>query len=475
MKKFLILIFVALIGTWAGLTWIIGSITQKGFSEQIKEFDSNMGRGAAAASIIEESYTRGFLTSEAITKISAAKQPDEEQKEFFLNFKVWHGPLMLTPEGLKLGAEYVLVTLEKNRLPLDIQRIVDEGFKGEEPVRLGIHTGFGGGVAINAEIAPFSSDHAGSNKVNFAGLTGDLKTDAKTSYVKGKLKIGALTIEDKKDGTLLTTAEANGEIDYTDMILRVTGDGSSHLDFPEIKMTAGGGDYVLKDLHFENASIQNSGKLKTTSKVSIGSFKGAETGKYAEIMAKLNGQLEAEFTAEGMDTETLQLMAEAQKKMQESRATGGADLENAKQSLHDYLIAASSLLQPGYKMKNHIEFTNKGGKSELGLGLEYAGEKPLYELASIRELLEALEIAVNLQIVKDLLPTSLAQKVQPALAMGFILDNGALFKGDAILTGGELKVNGQASPALQQMGPMLELPIPWEKLGMAKGRAAKSK
>ncbi len=472
MKKILVLLLVALVGTWAGLTWIVGSFTQDGFSDQIEKLDANMGSSAASASIAEESYTRGFLTSEAITKISTVEEADEEQTDIFLNFKVWHGPLMATPAGLKLGFEYALVTLEKDRLPGEIRTIVEEGFKGEDPLRLGIYTGFDGNISVDVEVAPFSSEDVDSNQIDFAGLTGALETDTKTSYAKGKLKIGALTVEDKEDGTLLSLAEAGGEIDYTDMVLGVTGDGASHLDFPEIKITTDDGGYLLEGLHFENASIQYSGKLKTTSEVTIDSFQGAATGKHADLMAKLSGKLEAKFTAEGMDIETLRLMAEAQKEMQNSQSGEDADLEQARQSLSDYLVAVSSLLQPGYKTENHIEFTNKDGTSEIGLDLEYTGEKPLLELASFRELLEALEIAVNLRLVKDLFPEALVQKAQPALAMGFIVDNGSLYKGDAILAGGELKVNGQPSPALQQMGPMLDLPIPWGKFGLGKDESA---
>ena len=121
-------------------------------------------------------------------------------------------------------------------------------------------------------------------------------------------------------------------------------------------------------------------------------------------------------------------------------------------------------------MKNHIAFTNKSGESKIGLGLEYTGTKPLFELGTILDLLGSVEIALDMQIAKDLIPVASAKQIQPAIAMGFILDKGDFYKGGAILAGGELTVNGKVSPALKQMGPILNMPIPWENMGIKKSK-----
>ena len=75
-----------------------------------------------------------------------------------------------------------------------------------------------------------------------------------------------------------------------------------------------------------------------------------------------------------------------------------------------------------------------------------------------------------MQIAKDLIPVASAKQIQPAIAMGFILDKGDFYKGGAILAGGELTVNGKVSPALKQMGPILNMPIPWENMGIKKSK-----
>ncbi len=470
MKKSLLLIPLVLLGLWAGSTWIIGSYTQNGFSSALEEVNSNLGPKTGVTSLIEESYSRGFLSSKAIAKIAFASKNAAEKKEAFLKLQVWHGPLMMTPEGFKIGAEYALVTLDKDRLPEKTRKILNAGFKGAEPLKLGLFTGFGGKVSIDTEIAPFSSPEEEPNTLNFEGLTLNLQTNINSSFANGKLKFGALNYEDKKAGNLLSIAAAESEMDYKDVILKVAANGTSHIDFPEIKLKSKQGSYELSDLHFESSSKKSDGKLKVSSKIGVGEFKGTGQGKHAETLAKMNGKLNLEFSAEGMDIETLQLMADAQKDLQKAQQGKSENSKTKEQATHDYLIAASSLLQPGYKMKNLIVFTNKSGKSELGLGLEYTGKKPLFELASIRELIAALEVAINLQVVKDLIPAPSAEKIKPAVGMGFILDRGELYKGDAILAGGELTVNGKPQPILKNMGPMLDLPIPWEKLGIKKAK-----
>ena len=469
MKKFLILIPIVLLALWASITWIIGSQTQSGFTFLIEKINENLGATSGVTSVTEESYSRGFLSSEAVTKITNSKVTDPDKQNAYLKIKTWHGPLMMTPEGLKIGVEYVLVTLDKPRLPEKIQKELDEGFKGAEPVKLGIFTGFGGGMAFDANISPFSSDDD-EHTIKFEGFSADFQTDITTSFAKGKINIGAFNANDKKKTGLISTSAASGELNYTKIKGRVSGDGTSHFDFPEFKMTSDGNTFVVKDLHFDNVAKQSDGKLDSTSKISIGGFKGPDKGPNAETFSKMNGKMEMEYTFEGMDIEALQIMATAQQKMQKAQAGNGEDGETAEQALHDYMIAVSQLLKPGLKMKNHIAFTNKNGESKIGLGLEYTSAQPLFELGTILDLLGAVEIALDMQIAKDLIPAASTQQIQPAIAMGFIMDKGAFYKGGAILAGGELTVNGKASPVLKQMGPMLNMPIPWENMGMKKGK-----
>lgn len=466
MKKYLILIPVAILALWAGITWIIGSQTQSGFTSVLEKLNDNLGSSKNVTAVAGESYSRGFLSSEAITKITVAGKVDEEEKDLFLKFKAWHGPLMMTPDGMKIGAEYVIVTLDKERLPAEIRKIVDEGFKAEEPIEMSFFTGFGGKLELAANIAAFTSKDGDPITLKFEGFSGELQTNINNTFAKGKMNIGELKIEDKKKGKLFSMATSAGEMDYKDVVVRVAGDGKSHIDFPEIKVVDNGSSYTLTDLHFDNISKQSKGKLDTNSKMSIGGFKGPNKGPYAEMINKMDGKFEIEFSAEGMDTETLQLMATAQRKMQRTQAGKGENSKTPEQARHDYMIAASSLLQPGYKMKSHIAFANDKGKSEIGLGIEYTGEKPLFELGTIRDLLQALEVALNLQINKDLIPAAASKQIEPAIGMGFILDQGAAYKGDAILGGGNVTVNGKESPVLKNMGPMLDMPIPWEKLGV---------
>lgn len=469
MKKFLILIPVVLLALWASITWIIGSQTQSGFAFAIEKINENLGAASGLTSVSEESYSRGFLSSQAVTKITNINETDPDKQNAYLNIKAWHGPLMMTPNGLKIGAEYVLVTLDKSRLPEKIQKELDEGFKGAEPVKLGIFTGFGGGMAFDANVSPFSSDDD-EHTIKFEGFSADFQTDINTSFAKGKFNIGAFSANDKNKTGLISAAAASGELDYTDIKGRVSGNGSSYLDFPEFKITSDGNTFAVKGLHLDNVATQSDGKLNSTSKISIGGFKGPDKGPNAEIFSMMNGKLELEMIAEGMDIEALQVMAAAQQKMQIAQAGKEENGETTEQALHDYMIAASQLLKPDLKMKYHAAFTNKSGESKIGLGLEYTSTKPLFELGTILDLLGAVEIALDMQIAKDLIPAASAQQIEPAVAMGFVQDKGAFYKGGAILAGGELTVNGKVSPVLKQMGPMLNMPIPWENMGIKKNK-----
>lgn len=471
MKKSLLLIPLVLLALWAGITWIIGSQTQSGFATTLKEISSKFGPTIGISSIAEESYSRGFLSSMAITKIAYQGKRQKEQKDVYLKFQVWHGPLMMTPEGLKIGAEYVLVTLAKDRLPKEALTIIDEGFNKAEPFEISLLYGFDGKIAVDAEIAPFNSSKEGEPSFKFDGLTSELKTDHNKSFAQGFIKFGALDFQDKKAGSSLSIAAAQVDVDFTNIISQLTGDGTSSVSFPEIKAAFKSGNYSLTDLHFEGSSKQTDGKLNSVSQISIGNFTGPDKGAYAEIFAKMNGSLDIKLEANGMDIESIKKMSEAQKSLADTESKDQTpDIASAKKSKRAYLNAAVTMLQPGYQLKNHIALTTKAGKSEFDVGLEYTSEKPLLELVSFRELLEAVEIALNLRIAKELLPAEAATKIQPAIGMGFIMDVNNFYKGDAILAGGELTVNGKAQPILKNMGPMLDLPIPWEKFGIKKDK-----
>ncbi|NOY00064.1 MAG: YdgA family protein [Verrucomicrobia bacterium] len=470
MKKFLILIPVVLLALWVSITWFIGSSTKSGFTRALEEINNNLGAAAAFTSVTEESYSRGFLSSEAVTKITGGDDSDPDKKDVFLKIKAWHGPLMMTPDGLKIGAEYVKVTLDQDRLPEEFKKIIADSFNQKEPFEIDVFTGFGGKTAIDTKIAAFTFNGDNAESVKFEGLSANLETNIQGTFAKGKINIGSFSFEDKKKGNLLSIATATGEMDFTNMAVRMAGDGSAHLEFPEIKVINEGDTYAVKALRFGSVSARKEGKIDMTSEVSVGGFKGPDKGPYADVFSKMDGKLEMKFASEGMDAETLKLMLSAQQKMQKSQADDGAGSEAATQALHDYMIAVSQLLKPGYKMKNHIAFTNKSGESKIDLGLEYTGTKPLFDLGTINDLLAAVEIALDLQIAKDLIPAAGVQQIQPAIAMGFVLDKGAFYKGGAILAGGELTVNGKESPVLKQMGPMLNMPIPWESMGIKKSK-----
>ncbi len=470
MKKFLILIPVVLLALWASITWFIGSSTKSGFALALEEINNNLGAAAAFTSVTEESYSRGFLSSEAVTKITGGDDSDPDKKDVFLKIKAWHGPFMMTPDGLKIGAEYVKVTLDQDRLPEEFKKFITDGFNEAEPFELDVFTGFGGKTAIDTKIAAFTFNGDDAESVKFEGFSANLETNVKGTFAKGKINIGSFNFEDKKKGKLLSVATATGEMDFTNIAVKMAGDGSAHLEFPEIKVVNEGNTYTVKALRFASLSARKEDKIDMASEISIGGFKGPDKGPYADVFSKMDGKLMMKFSSEGMDAETLKLMMAAQQKMQKIQGDKSADSKTKEQALHDYMIAVSQLLKPGYKIKNHISFTNKSGESTFGLGLEYTGTKPLFELGTINDLLGALEIALDLQIAKDLIPAVGVQQIQPAVAMGFVLDKGAFYKGGAILAGGELTVNGKASPVLKQMGPMLNMPIPWETMGMKKGK-----
>ncbi|MCF6311882.1 MAG: YdgA family protein [Verrucomicrobiales bacterium] len=206
MKRSLLLIPLILLALWAGTTWIIGSYTQSGFDIALEKVNQQLAATPAQTSISQDSYSRGFLSSQAITKISHASKAESEENDVFLKFQAWHGPLMFTPKGLKFGNQYVIVTLAKDQLPEKICEKIEAGFKGKEAFEIAIFSGFDGQVDVEASISPFSSDEKSNTTLQFEGLTGQISTDHQGSFAKGSLKFGALTFADKKSGDTLSIA-----------------------------------------------------------------------------------------------------------------------------------------------------------------------------------------------------------------------------------------------------------------------------
>ncbi len=302
-------------------------------------------------------------------------------------------------------------------------------------------------------------------------MSADLKTDKNASFAIGEFKLGSLNYEDKNTGTSLSLAASQGNLDFTNIIMKMTGDGSSHADFPEIKVTNNGETYTLSDLRFDGSSKQHEGKLEMLSHMSIGNFTGPDKGPYAEIFAKMSGKFEVEAELKGIQIEALKAINEALQKIEEANsASEDSDIAAAQKAQFEYFGAIAQLLQPGYQMNYLIAFANKSGESEINLNLEYTGENNALDLVTIQELINSLKIDLNLQILKKLIPSTLIEKIKPATAMGFIVEKDTSFEGRAILVNGELSVNGKPQAVLKNLGPMLNVPIPWEKFGIKKAK-----
>jgi hypothetical protein len=479
MKKFLlviILLLVLAVGGWAGATFFFGSTTSSWLSAELEKLKQQSGT-SGVVDFEQSEYKKGFLSSEATTTLRMSNIAMEDWKGLKLKHVIYHGPLAKTPDGFKFGSNYMVTTIDQENLPQEAKDVLEKGFGGQEPFTLTVNSGFGKSMQAEMAMPAFAYDFTEGDekkgKVEFGGISGSLSS-TKTQG-GGEITIGNLKIDAEDEDFLLEMEPGSIKVDVRQMIdEKLAIDADAQYLFPKVTVTAEGQTFRVNDIAASYViSTKDNQNLDGGYELSVGEVKlpaGAEFDVVRPVFA--NGA-KIGFSISGMEIAAVSDLIEAQQRMQQAQAdsVGKGTSEMTPESIQKvqdegvaYMKAACELIKKNFGLGMVLSLGDGAKKSEMTLNLKYTGEGKATDLTVVRELISAITGDLNLHLDKSLVPPEQAPMLQQPQVQGIILDKGTHYEAVIKLSNATLDLNGQPMPLLEQMGPMAEMPIPWDQI-----------
>ncbi len=481
MKKIIFAVLLLLVAAWAGATWLIGSGIEKGVNTFYETAETRIAEsGNSGVEMQPGEIKRSFLASDATTEVRLTTVPMDDAS-VTVHTKLYHGPLMFTPDGIKVGSTYSVSTIDTSGFPAEVQSVIAKGFDDEEPVRFTMLFGFGGDVDMTMEMPLFrhlfdEADGAQS-KVEFDGMTLKAKGSAKPgSETSGTIELGEIKISNDAKQSSFRTETGTGEFEGTTNDNMIGYSGTASFNIPGIKSTSAGTEFNFKDVGLSaestvdpdtkavNASVRYEFASASTSDPDgpVGAvFKQLGDGGYIDYKIE-NWNLEALKKVQSAQAEMTQIQAETMSAMMAAKPDDNFDPDQAAAKLDGLADQAIDglleLFQPGMLFEFRAKLGDGDSRSDLKLGIAVAdGAVEATKAKTLGQIVDGLLVDIDVRLSKAMLPEGMAEMflAQP-IQTGMIEDRGDYFRGTAELKNSKVSVNGNEFPVLEQARPFLE-------------------
>lgn len=484
MKKTLIGTLLIIPVLWAGMTWVASNKTEEVFNNMLAQSQQRITEAAPILTIEKQSFSKGFISSTAKSIIHIAPEifDSEDPFKITLNHSIYHGPLMLTADGIKIGTSYIITTLDQSPLEEKTRQAITLIFAGNQPLTSKTHTQFDSSITESFDIPALVIDsvalesifeHKQNNTNNFklslAGISGKFTTNPEASYLNGFISAGTLNItgKDSQDNFDLAVKPSNVKLDIDELYHGAMLLGSVSLKLPEVLLSDGKQSISLKDMLIKSSGDEFAESYNQTATIDIDKLlMNADSSPSIFPESKLH----MSFALKGLDqTATKRLIDHSQSINQAQISLLNSQNSSQAQQQFDtdisnYLQALSNLIKPGLTNNNIIELSNNKGASSIHFDLSYVSAQKLFELKTLKELIIALSAEFRLNIDKKMVAgTAVEQLLNSPMTNNAIKSNADAYTTIAILDNGQLNLNGEPVPLFDMLGPAAEEPLEWEK------------
>lgn len=468
MKKALPIILLLLIATWAGATYLVSDQVEKNYQTAVNQVNQKLSSDFPLLSLKPQSFKKGFLASDATSRIVGT---GDSKEGITLNHKIYHGPVMMTPEGIKTGSSYIVTTIDLTSLPNEAREAISRMTSSDKPVVISLLTGTGKTFDIDVHVVPLAAKSSGEGEPNidFAGLDGTIHTDIDGSFLNGEFNSGKLTLEDNQSKGHIVMAPAAMNFDITDMYKGTALSGTTKTSIPEVMVQSPDFTAKLQDLTVASASKTESGKTSGRINIDIAALQAEAKGKPATLP---ESKISLASSFDEIDTAALKHLLDAQEKINTLQMQSIAQaIKNGEAPKPDdqvltatitgYVKSAIELIKPGIHASSRLSMSNQEGNANLKLELAYADSRDLTQLKTIRELITAFKGQLDIGADNRLLSAlSLDKLAAMPVSMGMATQDNGRIKSLIKLEKGEVTVNGAPVPFLKMLGPMLDQPSP---------------
>ena len=307
---------------------------------------------------------------------------------------------------------------------------------------------------------------------------------AKSDHLKAHLTVGAIEAGDRNGAGSMVAGPGGLSLDYqrvSDTIDLLLGETKLHLDRVEVDTM--GQQVSMQDFVIRADSGEKDGKIYGLINYEIGAIQAPEDPEAPLNFAQIAGKgMEFELGLEGLDLATLESLSENAEQLKNIKAPSDPDdpeeMDAAFEKSHAVFSRMAremvGLIQPGVDLYLKKRLRGEEGLSLADVRIGMGGDKKLTELGTTREMLMAIEGDANVRISKKQYPPEELQAMMGEGASEFIVDQPDRLEMIAKLSKGELIVNGNPNPLLDDLGPAMDEPFDWDGFieGMAMGLAA---
>lgn len=354
-----------------------------------------------------------------------------------MDFEIDHGPLLITPNGPKLGLAFAHIKPSINNEWFDLA-IADFPFPLPE-ITLDLLARFNQSLQLGMNVAPIEYTNI-EGEVSFAGLDASLNTNSDLS-ANFDMNMGKLSAVELNSGSNLLISGILAHSTST-QLNDILAESSAELSIPELSSTAPVA-FSINDILIEYGLLTSPSSAKEVeiyqnlSMPNIGSELPLQSLYWSSEVKQLNGELVRHY---------YELLSELQGQINATPNTASTDINVLGQKLSLLLI------------QNPLEFNNflKGnafeGDHSADLRLEWGGLEDLDDLASldINTALEALDATLDISLdFEAVMRSPFAGLVTPYVQQGFlVVDNGKIII-QANFQNNILHVNGNELPLSQ--------------------------
>ncbi len=482
MKKIFLPILVLMPALWAGATWFTSQNSETTLDEFMAQSNQQIEEAVPFLTIEKTLFEKGFIQSSAQSVVTIAptlfSKEEAEPVQVGFNHRIYHGPVMMTPNGIKIGTSYILTTLDQSSLSEEVKSIMTALFGDAEPFVSGVTTGLREMIDTDFIIAPFSinaeqiSELTGNPvgdeelELSFAGFSGDIASNVQGTKMKGMMNIGELTVKVRDGATMfdVTMAASTVDMDVDELYKGSLLDGNIMLTIPGILFSDGkGSSATFSEVRMSSSAEQDNGLMNgrgifDVNKIHIKSSKAG--------FDVPDAKLHTSFDISGIERTGIIRLLDLEQEMTRSQimllSQDDAGPDALMSSMHAYYRAGGELLKQGAKIGSVLEISTDTGNAALRLDLSYTDAKRLFALKTVRDLAVATQGNISVNIDKSMLAgTPLAEAISMPIGMGFAVEKADRYESLILLNKGELLLNGNPVPFLDAVG---DQPLDWDSL-----------
>ncbi|MEH6472046.1 MAG: DUF945 family protein [Halopseudomonas sp.] len=430
MKKALAIAGIGLVAA-AGFSSYMGrTLSQQAFDVQVEEL-----RKLAPLYLLtleDAELKQGLFSGEA--RVSLFFEPptaDQPPMFFVVESALQYGPLMMTDDGIKLG-------LVAGKSHLTVKGLSESAAEQLEAL-IGPHllsathlVDFNQQLVAELQVPAFDITEE-QQRVSFAGVQAQIRSDMTTHTAEGDITIGSLTISVPEGNMDIATSQAQfASSDITDYMAP----GQFTLNFPEINVTQPGITSTLQNLAIAVEQTVDDGMINITETLSI-----------ANIISPLPvTAASATFEFERLNPKGVELWTEMAAQL--GSLDNDAGLPDISSEQTREMVGA--LLQQGLQFNQRYQLEALDGTLNADLDIEYLGLPdglhPM-DITDPSQFLSAIKAELKFetdQQVMSILPIGPA--VPQYVEQGLLLEEEQKLRMTATLVNGELTVNDLPFP-----------------------------